>query len=556
MEIRSFPEDRRIYLKQINKDDLYKMPYSGLFEKKMDKDPERSYLAYIPENSHLSSPAVILISEEKQDRLEFLEHSGWIKTADKNDFIVIVPDPDLPEDLFPELVIDFRKRDNMVINKAYIYICGYGSGAEKAQRMAMRSPTSFAGLVLYGAPNITGNELAAMDAVPTYEADVPASRVPLPLWLVCDADEPSAKRVLEYWKRADHCKEEPFERNGDLWYLPEDDSFDINFEREVGAKIRVSGKRFPTSDELWDQLKRYARFVGIGNGSLTIIPPFEKSGLVFRTIVVDGVRREWLLYTPEKVSRSGRKVPLVFSFHGASNRHIRHAHLTQWIKIAEARNLQIVFPSAALGGTSAKRNIIPHTVWNAAASPDALNDEKFIRMIVDQLTEEGLVDSSRIYSTGQSMGSAFGQRLLLCMPDIFAAAGLTSGVFRGGVFGDYDTPGVIEGVQRPIWIIMGENDKGGGSLEVNADAKKNIEYWTIRNKTQPADDPLTFRSGAYFTNVYLNDKGVPMVQFSTVDNKTHACIAQDCWRMYDEFLCRFSMDEKGHTVYMNKIVME
>ena len=47
-----------------------------------------------------------------------------------------------------------------------------------------------------------------------------------------------------------------------------------------------------------------------------------------------------------------------------------------------------------------------------------------------------------------------------------------------------------------------------------------------------------------------------MVQYSTVDNKPHSATPQDSWLMYDQFFSRFSMDEDGRTVYMDKLKMD
>lgn len=558
MEIKRFPESRQVYAREINKSDLYKMPYHGLFAREMTKGEGREYLAYVPECAHLSTQSVILFPDAGQDKAAFLEGSGWVETADERGIILIVADSDLPQGHLDTLLEDILIRDCMVLNKNFVYVMGYGAGAGTAQRMVMQNPVGFAGLVLHGEPGVTEEELAAMDAVPSEVPGVPRSRVPMPFWLITDKVGEGQRQVLDYWKRADRVQAEPYFHGGDAWYLPVENSNDSLIDELVGAKVRVSEGREPSATEIWDTfLSRHARFAGIGNGNLHLYPAPEEIGAEFRTMEVDGVRREWYQYVPARVrANPEKKVPLVFSFHGGGNMHLRQMGASNWVKVAEARGFVVAFPAAAMGGFSSQRDWLPHAAWNANANPKALNDEKFIRLLVNKLIEELPVDRGRVYSSGHSMGSAFGQRVLLAMPDVFAAAGLTSGVLRGSFFGDYQTPGIIEDHQRPIWIIMGERDIGGGAFDNNPDARKFAEYWTRRNETQGVDEPMTYRTGAYATKVYVNKKGVPMVQFSTVDNKFHSGTPQDSWFLYDDFLCKYSMDEEGRTVYMNSVVMD
>ena len=103
---------------------------------------------------------------------------------------------------------------------------------------------------------------------------------------------------------------------------------------------------------------------------------------------------------------------------------------------------------------------------------------------------------------------------------------------------------------------MGEKDIGGGTFENNPDAYRYAKYWTKRNGTQSADEPLLHDLGPYHTKVYVNGKGVPMVQYSTVDNKPHSATPTDSRLMYDHFFSKFSMDENGRAVYMEKTVMD
>ena len=487
MQIQSFPEDRRRFFKELNKDDLYRMPYSGLFKHPMLRFPKIDYYAYIPEGCHLMVPVVIVVPPEGSDCCAFLEESGWRRAADERQLIVFTVSPDAPDEALAALFEDAMSREYMANNMSRMCAAGYGSGAAKARRMVMNTPMTFAGLFLCADQGALPEEQGSADDTPVKVTNAP--------------EDPAA-----------------------IW-----DSF----------------------------LSRFGRYSGIGDRQLRPIVSPEEMGAQFCTMYVDGVRREWYQYVPESVQKDpSKKVPLVVSFHGGSGMHHSHMYSTRWMDVADDRGFIVAFPGASLGGFSAKFGWLPHAAWNSDGSPGQLDDEKFIRLMIKKISEDLPVDQGRVYSNGFSMGASFGQRMLLAMPDVFAAAALSSGVLRGDFYGDFTTAGTNEDHQRPIWVIMGENDIGGGTYENNPDAYRYAEYWTRRNETQSADEPLMHHLGPYHTKVYVNSRGVPMVMYSTVDGKPHSATPQDSWLMYDHFFSKFSMDESGCTVYMEKITMD
>ena len=559
MQIKSFPKDRRQFFTQLNKDDLYRMPYSGMFSHPMLRFPDINYYAYIPDGAHLMVPAVIVIPPKGRDCAAFLEESGWTEAADRRGLIVFTADTDASDEAFLSLIEDAMSREYMANNMSRLCAAGYGDGASKAQRMVMNSPMSFAGLFLCGDPDVSAEALAEAAEKPTEVPGISLGSIPMPVWLVSDGLTAASERIIDHWKRANGSKAEPVIQGGSAVYLPKKAERGIFTGEDVCAEVKVTDSgNAPSPLEIWDSfLSGYGRFSGIGNRQLRRMASEEELGAEFCTMYVDGVRREWYQYVPKSVRNNpDKKVPLVISFHGGSGMHHSHLHSTRWIDVAEARGFIVAFPGASLGGFSAKFGWLPHAAWNSDGSPGQLNDEKFIRMLAEKLIKDLPVDKGRVYSNGFSMGASFGQRMLLAMPDVFAAAALSSGVLRGDFYGDFTTPGTNEEHQRPIWVIMGEKDVGGGTYKVNADAYRYARYWTKRNGTQSADEPLIHDLGPYHTKVYVNGKGVPMVMYSTAANKPHSATPQDSWFMYDQFFSKFSMDAQGRTVYMDSIVMD
>lgn len=563
MEMKRFPENRIRYFEQMNKQDLYRMPYNGLFVASMKEFPEREYLVFIPEGAYLSTPAVLLVADERQDNGRFLTDSGWMDAAKEAGILLFLVGSDWNSQELAGMLEEIRARDCHVVNKNYVYLAGYGSGASRAQELAMRHPSAFAGLVLAGNCQISQEQLDAASRMPSEMPGVALSAVSMPVWLITDRMTGSQQSILDYWKKANRVQPEAFVQKGSTWYLPSETTQDSLIDELTGGKVRVTEQVVMTPYpgiaplRIWKEFfSRYLRATGIGNWNLRLRRTEEEAGLEFRTQEVDGCRREWYQYIPSAMRQNpDYKAPLVISLHGGSNLHRMFLPTTEWPRVAEARGFMVVFPAAALRPFR-ESGWLSHAAWNASRNRDMLDDEKFLVQMLETLFKEYNIDRSRVYISGHSMGAVMGQRLLLARPQYFAAAGLTSGVLRGGFFGDYRTPGIVEDHQKPIWIIMGEKDIGGGTLETNSDVRRYVDYWSGRNRTCPPDRPLLHRTGAYETQVYVNEKGVPMVCVSTVANKPHSCTPQDSWFLYDAFFSKFSMDQEGRTVYLGRVVME
>ena len=78
----------------------------------------------------------------------------------------------------------------------------------------------------------------------------------------------------------------------------------------------------------------------------------------------------------------------------------------------------VIFPAAALRPFR-KDNWLRHAAWNSGNHQDMMDDVTFIKELLEHLFQEYNIDRSRVYASGQSMGSAMGQRLLLTLPDYF-----------------------------------------------------------------------------------------------------------------------------------------
>ncbi len=155
-------------------------------------------------------------------------------------------------------------------------------------------------------------------------------------------------------------------------------------------------------------------------------------GVNCRELVVDGDRRRFIVYVPERVApATGR--PLVFMFHGTSGDGAKFLRISGWREQADATGLVAVFPTGLRYRLLASGRRV--TKWNdgglselidPAGRPPA-DDVGFVDAMLAELRGRLPVDSARTYASGFSSGAEFTARLALERSDVFAAAGFSAG---------------------------------------------------------------------------------------------------------------------------------
>ncbi|AHG90562.1 lipoprotein [Gemmatirosa kalamazoonensis] len=146
----------------------------------------------------------------------------------------------------------------------------------------------------------------------------------------------------------------------------------------------------------------------IGARGLTAAAPGETS---FHTLHVGGRERSFLLHLPPAAD-SGRRVPLLLSFHGYTENANVNMEMTRLNEVGD----RLGFAVAYLNGTGKLR--FAGLTWNAAtccgsAERLRVNDVAFARAVVDTLAHALPVDSSRVFATGFSAGGMM-SLLLAC----------------------------------------------------------------------------------------------------------------------------------------------
>jgi len=136
---------------------------------------------------------------------------------------------------------------------------------------------------------------------------------------------------------------------------------------------------------------------------------------ITETIVYDGESREYILYIPESY-QANEEAPLMFNFHGGNG------YASDWIlgsnmtSVADLEGFFLVFPQAL-----ADPNDGGSLNW-IHKEPTDHDDIYFIESIIDELASQYMIDQSRVYACGYSLGGEFTYEVL-CRLNFRIAAG-------------------------------------------------------------------------------------------------------------------------------------
>lgn len=578
MEWRQFPDNFNEQYRNIPKDRPYETLLTGGYQGTMDTGMGiHRYWVYFPEGMEYSCRHLVILIPGDETVDTFLQRTGWLGIAQREKLLLLMAgSSEDPWQGNEEAAARLNKLDQvrndrtyMDTQRAFSYFAGYGEGAEYGHRYVAANPAVYASAAFFGRIEMASDELEAEGEKGTAAPDILKKEVPCPVCFVGER-ELYPEYVFEYWRRANKTEELAYCQGDKTVWLPDMAQTESSVDHQAVARVvwfhapeaaggatEVRGEAADgaagTAAEVWDTfLSKTVRATGILNGDLHAYRTAKQWGLLRREIQVDGVTRHWYEYVPKRLSvLADERVPLVVFFHGGSASALSGLYSHEWVLAAKERGFILALPT----GTMRRQDtMMPHPAWNASRQDDHMDDEKMIRMMTADIQSRYPVDAGRIYACGHSMGAAMTQRAALAMPDLFAAAASNSGVVTGGFMGDFDTPGVREDVKIPIWIQMGENDVGGGTLLNNPKAARTVHYWVSRYQLPDEEQPCHWRTGRYLNKEWRNMEGVPMVRYTTTLEKPHAITPQDPWFYYDEFFCRFSRGEDGELYYQGKAV--
>lgn len=149
---------------------------------------------------------------------------------------------------------------------------------------------------------------------------------------------------------------------------------------------------------------------------------------VLKQIETGDGSRNYKVYVPTKYDKS-RPAPLIVVLHGCTQDPDDIARGTRFNEIAEERGFLVAYPEQPQKYNGLK-------CWNWFDAQHQLRDKgepALIAAITQRVMSDYSVDARRVYIAGVSAGGAMALTTAYAYPEIFAAAGIHSGIAYGAV---------------------------------------------------------------------------------------------------------------------------
>jgi poly(hydroxyalkanoate) depolymerase family esterase len=237
----------------------------------------------------------------------------------------------------------------------------------------------------------------------------------------------------------------------------------------------------------------------------------------------DGARA-YKIYIPGDIR--GKSLPLIVMLHGCTQDPDDFAAGTRMNFLAEAAGIVVVYPEQS-GSANASR------CWNWFQPADqerGQGEPALIAGLTRRVMDEYHVETRRVYVAGMSAGGAMAAILAATYPDLYAAAGVHSGLAPRCA---HDLPSAYQAMQSggqvvgsgagcTVPLILFHGDSDPTVHPCNAD--RLVEQWTA---TGPVVSPTmqqggTARGRSYTCATYTTARGRAVVERWTVHGGGHA----------------------------------
>ncbi len=232
--------------------------------------------------------------------------------------------------------------------------------------------------------------------------------------------------------------------------------------------------------------------------------------------------RQYKLYVP--AAHTGQAVPLIVMLHGGTQSADDFAAGTRMNELAERHGFLVAYPEQSRGAN-------PKGYWNWFQPKDQRRgggEPSLIAGLTEQIIDTYAIDARRVYVAGFSAGGAMAAVMATAYPDVYAAAGVHSGLPAGAA---HDIPSAFAAMAQgapthgstPVPLIVFHGDGDATVAHVNADCLVRTALPDARERQRPLTTRARMPGGhAYTRRIYTDRDGTPLVEHWTIHQAGHA----------------------------------
>ncbi len=258
--------------------------------------------------------------------------------------------------------------------------------------------------------------------------------------------------------------------------------------------------------------------------------PADPAGFLAGQFVADAVAREYKLFVP--AGCGGQRLPLLVMLHGCTQDPDDFARGTRMNELAQAQGFLVLYPAQPQRSNDAK-------CWNWFKPGDqrrGRGEPEALAALTRQVIADHGVDTDRVYVAGLSAGGAMAIILAHEYTDLFAAAGVHSGLPQGAAFDLISAlhamragPSLLRrlqftGATPPVIVVHGDEDRTVNPINgqrVIDDVLQGLQRRNLHPK--PHVDIATVPGGRDFTRVrYVTADGRVRAEHVEVHGSGHA----------------------------------
>jgi poly(hydroxyalkanoate) depolymerase family esterase len=232
--------------------------------------------------------------------------------------------------------------------------------------------------------------------------------------------------------------------------------------------------------------------------------------------------RTYKLYVPGR--HTGQARPLIVMLHGGTQSADDFAAGTRMNELAERHGFLVAYPEQS-------RRANPGGYWNWFQPKHQRRDSgepSLLAGLTEHIIDKYGIDAYRVYVAGFSAGGAMAAVMANAYPDVYAAAGVHSGLAAGAA---HDIPSAFAAMangasvhgSQPVPLIIFHGDGDPTVDHVNADCLVRAVLPDARDRQRPlTTEGRVPRGHAYTRRVYSSRDGTPLVEHWTVHQAGHA----------------------------------